>query len=130
MKVIRYVVLALLAVVVLVVVAGFIIVQQWPRAPLPQHDGTLNVAGLQAPVDILRDAWGVPHIYARSTHDLLFAQGYTQAQDRWWQMEFFRHIGSGRIQELTGKNDSAMSEDVFIRTVGWRRSAEADWEAT
>ena len=59
------------------------------RGPLPQHAGELQVAGLDDTVRVVRDKWGVPHIYAGNKHDLYFAQGYTQAQDRWWQMEFF-----------------------------------------
>lgn len=128
MRIVRYLVLILL--VALVITAGVLafLGYQWTNAPLPQMDGTLTVAGLHDQVEIIRDTWGVPHIYASNLHDLYFAQGYVQAQDRWWQMEFNRHIGSGRIQELTGENDSVMGQDVFIRTIGWRRSAEKDWE--
>ncbi|MCX6008503.1 MAG: penicillin acylase family protein, partial [Chloroflexi bacterium] len=98
------------------------------RAPLPQHSGEINVVGLQDTVDILRDEWGVPHIYAKNMHDLYFAQGYTQAQDRWWQMEFWRHTGSGRIEELVGKKDALLGTDIFLRTLGWRRVAEQELE--
>jgi penicillin amidase len=77
-------------------------------------------------VEILRDEWGVPHIYARNMHDLFFAQGFTQAQDRWWQMEFWRHTGSGRIGELVGKGDDTLLADIFIRSIGWRRVAERE----
>ncbi|HYO88204.1 MAG TPA: penicillin acylase family protein, partial [Candidatus Limnocylindrales bacterium] len=97
--------------------------------PLPQTSGDLTVAGLDAQVEILRDASGVPHIYASSPHDLFFAQGFTQAQDRWWQMEFNRHIGRGAIGELTGKNDSALGNDMFIRTAGWYENAQLDLAA-
>jgi penicillin amidase len=96
------------------------------RAPLPQHSGELKVVGLQDAVEILRDEWGVPHIYAKNMHDLSFAQGYIQAQDRWWQMEFWRHVGSGRIEELVGKNDALLGTDIFIRTLGWRNVAQND----
>ncbi len=83
--------------------------------PLPRHDGTLIVPGLVAPVTILRDTWGVPHIYAENAHDLFFAQGYTQAQDRWWQMEFFRHVGRGSLSELIG--EAGLADDVYFRTL-------------
>jgi len=59
-------------------------------------------------------------------HDLFFAQGYVQAQDRWWQMEFWRHTASGRLCELVGWNESALRADIFIRTLGWRQVAEAE----
>jgi penicillin amidase len=129
MKVLRIILFVVLAIILVVVVGGFVIYWDTTRGPLPQHSGTLSAPGLRAEVEILRDAWGVPHIYASSTYDLFFAQGFTQAQDRWWQMEFNRHIGHGRIQELTGRNDGIMGSDIFIRTVGWRAAAERDYAA-
>jgi penicillin amidase len=120
----------LLALVILLLVAGGVLAfvyNRWTMGPLPQHAGTLRVAGLSAPVNILRDERGIAHIYASTAADLFFAQGYTAAQDRWWQMEFWRHIGAGRIQELTGQNEAVMRQDVFIRTAGWYEAAEADF---
>ena len=119
--------IGLVILIALVLVAiGAVMINRWTRNPLPQHDGTLTVAGLDDTVEIIRDEYGIPHIYASTTHDLRFAQGYVQAQDRWWQMEFARHIGHGTIQELTGKSDALMRSDIFIRTVGWRRATEND----
>ncbi len=118
--------LTLLVILLAVVAFGAFMFNRWTRGPLPQTDGTITVAGLNDEVTVIRDEWGVPHIYATNTADLRFAQGYVQAQDRWWQMEFWRHVGQGRIQEITGRNDSAMSQDLFIRTIGWQRSAERD----
>jgi penicillin amidase len=69
---------------------------------------------------------GVPHIYASSLHDLLMAQGFVHAQDRFWQMEFSRRIGSGRLAEILGP--SALDSDLFIRTVGWHRTAAQELE--
>src|SRR5262245_36898132 len=65
-------------------------------------DGTLNVSGLREPVEVVRDRWGVPHIYARNTDDLFFAQGYVIAQDRLWQMEMWRRSREGRMSEIRG----------------------------
>jgi len=125
-KVIRIVIVALVVAVVLVLIGGYLFFYDLTRGPLPQHEGEVTVTGLDYPVEILRDEWGIPHIYASNMHDLIFAQGYTQAQDRWWQMEFFRHAGSGTIEELTGKNDDLLATDIFIRTIGWRRVAEEE----
>jgi penicillin amidase len=127
LRILRVLLLILLLIIVIVIVGGFLIYNDTVRAPLPQTNGALTVSGLDAQVEILRDDWGVPHVYASTPHDLYFAQGYTQAQDRWWQMEFFRYAGSGRIEELTGKNEDVFGTDVFIRTVGWRRASEADF---
>lgn len=130
MKALRYILLGLLVVIVLLVIVGSVVVLKVTRGPLPQQTGTLTVKGLTAPVEILRDSYGVPHIYATNTSDLFFAQGYTHAQDRWWQMEFARHVGAGRIQELTGGNENALSSDLFIRTIGWYRAAQYEYENT
>lgn len=129
MRILRYIVLFLLLVVVVVAVGAGVTINKWTQGPLPQHNGSLTVAGLDGQVEVLRDTYGVPHIYASTPHDLFFAQGYTQAQDRWWQMEFWRHIGAGRIGELTGKTNSVLSNDLFIRSAGWYASAEQDYEA-
>ena len=114
---------------VLLVVGGLIIVYDVVNRPLPEHSGIAEVEGLHASVEVLRDDLGVPHIYASNLHDLFFAQGYVQAQDRWWQMEFWRYTASGRLCELVGRNDSALRADIFLRTLGWRYVAEAELAA-
>ena len=91
----------------------------------PQIDGELKLAGLDAPVDVYRDDMGIPHIYANTTHDLFFAQGYVHAQDRFWQMDLWRHTGSGRLSEMLGKG--ALDTDKFLRTLGWRQIAETEY---
>jgi penicillin G amidase len=125
MKILRIVLLVILALVVIIVLGGFVVYNRWTTGPLPQVDGEINVAGLTEPVEILRDQWGIPHIYASNTHDLFFAQGYTQAQDRWWQMEFFRHIPSGRLGELIGK-ENGIEADRLFRSYGFRAVAEQE----
>ncbi|GAB4462883.1 MAG: penicillin acylase family protein [Anaerolineales bacterium] len=92
----------------------------------PQIDGEIKLAGLDAAVDIYRDSMGIPHIYASTTHDLFFAQGYVHAQDRFWQMDFWRHIGSGTLSEMFGEGQA--ETDSFLRTLGWRRVAEQEYE--
>ena len=112
----------LLLVTTVVISGGFFLI----RRNFPAINGTINVAGLQAPVEIYRDSWGIPHIYASNSHDLFFAQGYVHAQDRFWQMEFWRRIGSGRLSEVLGK--TTLEQDRFIRTIGWHRTAAQEWE--
>ena len=94
------------------------------RRPFPTTGGRLTVPGLGAPVEVMRDQWGVPHIFAQSAHDLFFTQGYIHAQDRLWQMEFNRRLASGRLSEIFG--ETTLPTDRFLRTVGLRRAAEAD----
>jgi len=128
MKTLRRILLVLI--VIIIVVGGGIAYTlfSWTQGPLPQQDGEIQLEGLNDTVEIFRDAWGVPHIYASNPYDLFFAQGYTHAQDRWWQMEFSRHIGAGRIQELTGENQTLMATDIAIRTMGWYEVVEAELE--
>jgi penicillin amidase len=69
---------------------------------LAQIDGELQVPGLQRGVQVIRDSWGVPHIYAETVDDLFFSQGYVTAQDRLWQMEWWRRGNEGRLAEVLG----------------------------
>ena len=127
-KVIKIVLVVLAVIVVVGLLDGFIFYRDLTRGPLPQHNGELQIAGLNDKVEILRDEWGVPQIYASDMHDLFFAQGHTQAQDRWWQMEFWRHIADGRIEEVSGKMNDVLELDIFFRTLGFRQIAEQEVE--
>jgi len=114
--------LILLILIIVVGAAGYFLA----RRSFPVTDGTLRLPGLQAAVHVFRDSMGVPHIFALNTHDLFMAQGFVHAQDRFWQMEFWRRIGSGRLAEILGP--SALDSDRFIRTLGWHRAAAAEVE--
>jgi penicillin G amidase len=95
------------------------------RRAYPKTTGTVELAGLSHPVEIYRDEFGVPHIYAQTPEDLFFAQGYVHAQDRFWQMEFWRRIGAGRLSEYFG--DATLSSDVYLRTMGFAEYAEQEY---
>ncbi|NUR90116.1 MAG: penicillin acylase family protein [Nonomuraea sp.] len=90
----------------------------------PQMDGTLKLPGLSRNVDIKRDAYGIPQIYADTPADLFMAQGYVHAQDRFWEMDFRRHVTAGRLSEMFGA--ATLDNDKAIRTMGWRRVAEQE----
>src|SRR3954468_13600354 len=98
------------------------------RRSLPQIDGTITVAGLAAPIEIVRDADAIPHVFAASKADALFGLGYVHAQDRLWQMELQRRIGFGRLSEVLGA--AAVPQDRFLRTVGFGRAARTAWGST
>lgn len=102
-----------------VLLAAWLVRRSWP-----QESGTVEVRGLSAPVEVVRDGWGVPHLYARDERDLFFAQGFVHAQDRLWQMCFNREVGSGRLAALFGA--AALPTDRYLRTLGLRRMAERD----
>jgi penicillin amidase len=94
------------------------------RRPLPRTSGTLPLPGIEAPVQVIRDRWGVPHVYARSAADLFAAQGYVHAQDRLWQMEFQRRLANGQLAELFGA--VAVDTDRFVRILGFARIARRE----
>src|SRR5680860_1252624 len=97
------------------------------RRSFPETDGTLALPGLEAPVTVYRDEYSIPQIYAAGQHDLFMAQGYVHAQERFWQMDFWRHIGAGRLSEMFG--DSQLDTDRFLRTMGWARVAQQELDA-
>jgi penicillin amidase len=92
----------------------------------PQIDGEIQLEGLDGPVDIYRDTMGIPHIYASTTHDLFFAQGFVHAQERFWQMDFYRHVGEGRTAEMFGSG--RVETDMFLATLGWRKTSIEEYE--
>lgn len=93
------------------------------RSPFPQISGSVRVSGLGDPVEVVRDRWGISHVFARSSRAMFFAQGFVHAQDRLWQMELNRRTASGRLAEILG--EAALPTDRFLRTLGLRRVAEA-----
>jgi penicillin G amidase len=115
---------AIVALVAIVLVTGY----AYLRRSLPVVDGQTVVQGIAAPVEIIRDADAIPHIFASSKADALFGLGYAHAQDRLWQMEFQRRIGHGRLSELFGP--ATLAQDRFLRTVGFGRAARAAWAST
>ncbi|MBL8849844.1 MAG: penicillin acylase family protein [Planctomycetaceae bacterium] len=95
------------------------------RTVLAQLDGEIAVPGLQEPVEILRDRWGIAHIYAQNTHDLFLAQGYSMAQDRLFQVDLWRRIARGEAADLFGP--AAVAADRFARLLRYRGDMAAEW---
>jgi penicillin amidase len=91
------------------------------RRALPPVEGRVRAPGLRGEVEVIRDRWGVPHIYAGDLHDLFFAQGFVMASERLFQLEFLLRVGTGTLSELFSELTVPM--DRFIRTVGWNRAA-------
>ncbi|GAB3709477.1 penicillin acylase family protein [Nocardiopsis oceani] len=96
------------------------------RSSFPETSGELSLSELDSPVSALRDDHGVPHAYADNADDLFTAQGFTHAQDRFWEMDFRRHVTAGRTAELFGPDQ--VETDVYLRTMGWHRIAEQEYE--
>ena len=125
-KFLRVLVTIVSVLVVIAIVLGAVGVYL-ARSSFPKTSGEIKISGVDSQVDIYRDSFGIPQIYAKSPHDLFFAQGYMHAQDRFWQMDFWRHIGSGRLSEMFGKSE--LDTDSFLRTLGWARIAQKELDA-
>ena len=93
----------------------------WKR-PLPKTNGRIRIGALDDSVEVVRDLWGVPHVFAHSLSDLFTAQGLVHAQDRLWQMELSRRIATGTLSEVFGVR--TLETDKFLRTVGFGRAAK------
>ncbi|WP_405854299.1 penicillin acylase family protein [Streptomyces sp. NBC_00090] len=96
------------------------------RASFPQTTGEIRLDSLSADVEVKRDANGVPQIYADNETDLFRAQGYVQAQDRFYEMDVRRHVTAGRLSEMFGEGQ--VETDSFLRTLGWRRVAQQEYD--
>lgn len=104
-------------------------IREAARQALPQVEGEVTVPGIEEPTEIVRDRWGVPHIYAANEHDLFFAQGYVMASERLFQLELMRRLATGSLSALFG--ELTLPLDRFVRTLGWNRTGKklADaWE--
>src|ERR1700753_2135189 len=113
--------LGLIALLGLIILLGIDFVRSFQHS-LPSYSGTAKVAGLAAPVRILRDRYAIPHIVAGSYDDAAFALGYAHAQDRLWQMEMTRRFVQGRLSELVG--EPALTTDVMMRALDLYTAAE------
>ena len=98
------------------------------QSSLAQIDGRIPLRGLRDSVEVIRDRWGVPHIYARNIDDLFFAQGYVQAQDRLWQMDMYRRTYEGRLAEIMGV--SHVPHDRLVRMLKYRGPfSDREWKS-
>jgi penicillin amidase len=99
----------------------------WIGQSLPSLDGERQVPGLRAPVEVLTDGHGVPHVYAAGPDDAWFVAGLLHARDRLWQMELYRRAAYGRLSEILGTD--TLPIDRRLLTLGLRQAAEAEWRA-
>lgn len=113
-----------LAVLLVVIITAGVLGWSQVNRTLPKTSGTIEIAGLSGSVEVRRDERGVAHIYADSMGDLMRAQGFVHAQDRFFQMDLRRLVTSGRLSELVG--EAGVESDRMIRTMGWRRVAEEE----
>ncbi len=121
-KVFKWLIVFLIALQAIVIVAGVVIF----RIPLPDHEVDVSGLPLTDFVEVIRDDRGIPHIYGTNVDDILFAQGYVHAQDRFWQLEFWSHLSTGRLASLIG--EPGVGADLLFRTFGFNRVALEEYE--
>lgn len=118
MRIIKYTLAAFIVLLILLSVYSYLILEK----TRPTLEGKIKVSELRSPVKILRDTYGIPHIYAENNHDLFFSQGYVTAQDRLWQMDLSRRAAKGNLSEIFG--EATVETDYYFRAMGIREIAE------
>lgn len=118
MKILKRILLGLIALVLLIVIIGYVYLQ----TTKPSYSGELTLDGLNEPVEVLYDEYGVPHIYAQNDEDAYYALGYVHAQDRLFQMEMIRRAAGGRLAEVLGPD--LLKTDKLFRTLGINKFAK------
>ncbi|MCX6203277.1 MAG: penicillin acylase family protein [Bacteroidetes bacterium] len=89
-----------------------------------QEKKSIVIKGLQTKVEILRDQWGVNHIYANNEHDLFFTQGYCAAKDRLFQFEVWRRQATGTVAEILGERE--LKRDIGTRLFKFRGNLKTE----
>jgi len=126
MRLVGRILVSLLVVVLVMTLAGAGFFWWSVRRSFPQTNGSLAISGLQGSVQVIRNERGIPDIYADTPQDLFTALGYVVAQDRFWQMDFNRHVTAGRLSEMFGQ--STVDQDAFLRTMGWHDVAAKEYQ--
>ena len=121
-KFFKWVLVSLIGLQALIIIAGIVIF----RMPLPDHEVDVTGLPLSDFVEVIRDERGIPHIYGTNVDDILFAQGYVHAQDRFWQLEFWSNLSTGRLASLIG--EPGVGADLLFRTFGFHKVALEEYE--
>ncbi len=122
MKTLRRIGVAVVIILILLAGGTYIFV----KSTLPGYEGILSVPGIRGNIEVIRDTYGIPHIFAGTKNDLAFGLGYSMAQDRLWQMDILRRVSLGRLSELFG--EIALEADRFSRVLGFGRGAKKTQE--
>jgi penicillin G amidase len=114
-KILKKILLALLILVIVIAVTAVIFIRNLSHRAIPDYDKDLPLQGLHSPVEVYRDSFAIPHVYARDMHDLYVATGYLLAEDRLWQMDMLRHVTEGRLSEIFG--EKYVGTDLLLRSL-------------
>lgn len=123
----RHIALGILSALVVLVLITLIVAYGFARRSLPELAGEAQVNGINAPLEIVRDAHAIPHIFAASIPDAYFGLGYVHAQDRLWQLEQSRRVASGTLSEVLGERGLKM--DRLFRGLGILRASQANLQS-
>ncbi|MFO7657920.1 MAG: penicillin acylase family protein [Bacteroidales bacterium] len=115
MKIIKRALQVAMILMIVVFIAGFIIIRYISRKSLPDYNASVVLTGMSAGVEVFRDEFAIPHIYAETEKDLYMAVGYLMAQDRLWQMDFLRRVTLGRLSEIFGEKYA--DTDLILRSL-------------
>jgi len=102
-------------IVFVLIFGGGFYINKLKHQALPDYNKNLTLEGIRQPVEVKRDSFAIPHVYAQNENDLYTAVGYLMAQDRLWQMDFFRRVTQGRLSEIFGKR--TLDADVLMRSL-------------
>ena len=122
MKTLKRILLGLLVLMVLAVIAGVMFLKYLKTAAVPDYDKDLALWELKNDVEVFRDEYGVPHIFAQNEEDLYRAIGFAMAQDRLWQMDLLRRVTQGRLSEILGKDQA--ETDLLMRALRIQEKSE------
>jgi penicillin amidase len=122
MKIIKRILAGVLILVVLLILAGYFLLTNIKNGAIPDYSKDLQIKGFSAEVNVLRDSYGIPHIYAENEKDLYHAVGFSMAQDRLWQMDLLRRVTQGRLSEILGKD--LVNTDLLMRALRIQEKSE------
>src|SRR4030042_2719818 len=115
MKTIKRTLQVMLVLIIVICIAGLLFIRIISRRALPDYNVDVKLEGLNADVEVFRDKFGIPHVYAETDHDLYTAVGYLMAQDRLWQMDLLRRVTLGRLSDIFG--ETSVEEDLLLRAL-------------
>lgn len=123
MKTLKRIALVSLLLILLIALSAFTLLRRLNHRSLPDYTASVELAGLHAPVEVFRDSFAIPHVYATDEHDLYLATGYLVAQDRLWQMDLLRRVTEGRLSEIFGAG--YVDTDHLLRSLRFTAKSEA-----
>ncbi len=112
MKIFKIILKVFIVLILLAVIGSAFLIRHVSRRAIPDYNSEVVMGGLTGKAEVLRDTFGIPHIYAENEEDLYRVTGYVMAEDRLWQMDLLRHVAQGRMSEILGE-DMVKTDQLF-----------------